>query len=370
MTKPRVRGIGRLRWRHPWSARCLTPRKYGPASSDGGTRTANTFTRAELDALYVARYGVSRAQLNAEILAGLPLQSVLEVGCNLGQQLRHLDLGSGVRLCGVDVQTEVLRVAQSVVPAATFVRADARSLPFADGAFDLVFTSGVLIHIPPADLGRAMDEIHRVSARWIWGLEYWSRVARRGHVPRRVITSVEARLPAGLAGAVPDASSRLRAPPSLPRGSLPRRRHVPAREGLIADGGRFERRVRRPRPHGDRIARRAPGRHRARRLRFPAVPGSRGRASAAVPSSRRGRGDAGARRPLAGVGGGGSRGPAFRGRDRERRARPRLLPRRDPGRPRPPSRDRVGPRRTPQGQGGHAASRRVDARGGPRRWRT
>ncbi|HPO10199.1 MAG TPA: methyltransferase type 11, partial [bacterium] len=40
--------------------------------------------------------------------------------------------------------------------------------------FDLVFTSGVLIHLAPADLNRALDEIHRCAGRWIWGFEYFA----------------------------------------------------------------------------------------------------------------------------------------------------------------------------------------------------
>src|SRR5206468_1262190 len=45
-------------------------------------------------------------------------------------------------------------------------------LPFKDGLFDLVFTAGVLIHVAPVHLPKAMAEIHRVSRRWIVGIEY------------------------------------------------------------------------------------------------------------------------------------------------------------------------------------------------------
>ena len=45
-------------------------------------------------------------------------------------------------------------------------------LPFKDGWFDLSFTSGVLIHIGPADLGRALDELYRVTSRYLVVIEY------------------------------------------------------------------------------------------------------------------------------------------------------------------------------------------------------
>ena len=52
--------------------------------------------------------------------------------------------------------------------------ASALSLPFPDEHFDLVFTSGVLIHIAPSDLPVALTEIHRCTKNWIWGLEYYA----------------------------------------------------------------------------------------------------------------------------------------------------------------------------------------------------
>jgi len=40
--------------------------------------------------------------------------------------------------------------------------------------YDLVFTSGVLIHIPTIDLYQSCAEIYRVSKRWIVAIEYFS----------------------------------------------------------------------------------------------------------------------------------------------------------------------------------------------------
>jgi ubiquinone/menaquinone biosynthesis C-methylase UbiE len=50
----------------------------------------------------------------------------------------------------------------------------ALDIPHSDASFDLAFTSGVLIHLAPRDLAKAMDEIHRISRTWIWGLEYYA----------------------------------------------------------------------------------------------------------------------------------------------------------------------------------------------------
>ena len=47
-------------------------------------------------------------------------------------------------------------------------------IPFKDNYFDLVFTSGVLIHIAPKNLTKAIKEIIRVSNKYIFGFEYFS----------------------------------------------------------------------------------------------------------------------------------------------------------------------------------------------------
>ena len=48
-----------------------------------------------------------------------------------------------------------------------------------------MFTSGVLIHIAPTDLPRALREIYRCAGKFIWGFEYYSpqpvEVGYRGH---------------------------------------------------------------------------------------------------------------------------------------------------------------------------------------------
>ena len=48
----------------------------------------NTFTPSELDELYRRNYGVTRTALNQRFLADIPRDArILEVGCNMGNQL-------------------------------------------------------------------------------------------------------------------------------------------------------------------------------------------------------------------------------------------------------------------------------------------
>lgn len=105
-------------------------------------------------------------------------ESVIEVGGGCGDNLRAIDMiyersRAPIKLMACD-PNEGARKAMADV--ATVMPGDLSALPYGDDAADLVFTSGVLIHVPPADLDRALAEIHRVSKRWILSIEYYNNV--------------------------------------------------------------------------------------------------------------------------------------------------------------------------------------------------
>ncbi|HEX9780164.1 MAG TPA: pseudaminic acid biosynthesis-associated methylase [bacterium] len=135
----------------------------------------NDLTIEELDAMYESRYGVTRSALNARFLDGVDRGArILEVGTNVGTQLGCLRRQGFTRLYGIELQAYAVARARSRLPGVTLIQGSATGLPFRDGSFDLVFTSGVLIHLAPADLATAMREIHRCSRRGILGLEYFA----------------------------------------------------------------------------------------------------------------------------------------------------------------------------------------------------
>ncbi len=135
----------------------------------------NTFDIDALDALYLGNFGITRTQINREILRDISKEaSFLEVGCNTGNQLLLLQRMGYPNLSGLELQPYALQTARSRACNVSFVQGSALAIPFEDNCFDLTFTSGVLIHIAPQDLPRALDEIHRCTRTFIWGLEYYS----------------------------------------------------------------------------------------------------------------------------------------------------------------------------------------------------
>ena len=110
-------------------------------------------------------------------LAATMPASILEVGANAGINLRALARLTGATLHGVEPNAKArARLAADRVTDATRIHdGSAGAIPLPDGAVDLAFTSGVLIHVAPDDLAAALTEIHRVARRWVLAIEYFAQ---------------------------------------------------------------------------------------------------------------------------------------------------------------------------------------------------
>ncbi|MBN2881025.1 methyltransferase domain-containing protein [Candidatus Woesearchaeota archaeon] len=129
---------------------------------------------ADWDEFYKSQWGVTRTDLNKEFLSNLDKNiSILEVGCNRANQLKILEQAGFTNLWGLEINKKALSIARENKNL-NLVEASGFNIPFKDNFFDLAFTSGVLIHIAPDDLNKMLDEIYRVSKKYIWGFEYFA----------------------------------------------------------------------------------------------------------------------------------------------------------------------------------------------------
>jgi spore coat polysaccharide biosynthesis protein SpsF len=102
-------------------------------------------------------------------------QRVLEVGANIGLNLRALQAITDAELWGQEPNPSALERLREVLPEGRALEGFAHEIPLADGAVDLVMTMAVLIHVHPSLLERTMDELYRVSGRYIAVAEFFAQ---------------------------------------------------------------------------------------------------------------------------------------------------------------------------------------------------
>ena len=154
--------------------------KFGEEYTD-----RNTLNLVELDELSHNKTGFSRTEQINEFLSDLGLNNILEVGSNVGNQLLLLQKNGFKNLNGIEINWYAVEKAKERTKEINIIQGSAFDIPFKDAYFDLIFTSGVLIHISPQDINRVLDEIYRCSKKYIWGSEYfateYTQVDYRGH---------------------------------------------------------------------------------------------------------------------------------------------------------------------------------------------
>jgi len=107
--------------------------------------------------------------------------NVLEIGSNEGNNLfcvqnilnfNHSNTRNMLNVCGVEINESSANLTRNLT-----IIGSAYNVPLLSGKFDLVFTSGVLIHLE--DTLKAMKEIYRLSNRYILSIEYFDDKERK-----------------------------------------------------------------------------------------------------------------------------------------------------------------------------------------------
>lgn len=146
----------------------------------------NNLSVQQADEISKNRFGITRTEMNSEFIGQMSRQiKILEVGSNIGNQLMILQNMGFQHLYGIELQWDAVEIARERTKNINIIQGSAFDIPFKDKYFDLVFTSGVLIHIAPSDIGKILKEIYRCTTRYIWGNEYfaekYTEINYRGH---------------------------------------------------------------------------------------------------------------------------------------------------------------------------------------------
>lgn len=132
-------------------------------------------TDADWDKFYVDTWGKNKLEINEMVMSDLPKDiKILEVGCNIGQQLRGFQRMGFTNLYGIELQQYAVEKGKQNTVGINMIQGSGFDLPFKDGYFDLVCTNGVLIHISPNDHEAFMKEVIRCSSKYILGWEYFA----------------------------------------------------------------------------------------------------------------------------------------------------------------------------------------------------
>ena len=113
---------------------------------------------------------MSRVEPFKAMLSNIEIRNILEVGCGAGHNLIALSKAGTYDLHGIDPLQYAVDMATSAGLEVSI--SDCFKIPYPSKAFDLVFTCGVLMHISPEDIDAAVDEMARVSRRYILAIEY------------------------------------------------------------------------------------------------------------------------------------------------------------------------------------------------------
>ncbi len=144
--------------------------EFGKEYTDRNVRTLE-----EIEALYRKNFGITRTEINHGFIGDLERSiRILEVGSNIGNQLLCLQNMGFKSLYGIELQEYAVELSKSKTKRVNIIQGSAFDIPYKDRYFDLVFTSGVLIHISPADIDQVLREIYRCTKKYIWGYEYFA----------------------------------------------------------------------------------------------------------------------------------------------------------------------------------------------------
>jgi len=135
----------------------------------------NPHTLEAMDEFYKKQFGLTRTELNLTFLGNFNRSiKILEVGSNVGTQLHGLQKIGFKNLYGIELQPYAVEISKQNTKNINIIQGSAFDIPFKDSYFNLVFTSGLLIHINPDDLNIALREIYRCTREYIWGFEYYA----------------------------------------------------------------------------------------------------------------------------------------------------------------------------------------------------
>lgn len=116
-----------------------------------------------------SHYNEEFAKFIRDLTTSLRCTSVLEVGCNAGNDLKLFP--ETVEVHGIDSNEKIIEIAKSRIPFAKFQVGIITELPYDDSTIDLVFTHGFFNYLEDGLVEKGMKEVFRVAKKYIVSCE-------------------------------------------------------------------------------------------------------------------------------------------------------------------------------------------------------
>lgn len=117
-------------------------------------------------------YNGEMAKFISDLVISLRAQSVLEVGCSAGNDLKLFPDEMNVN--GVDTSDMAITLAKENLPKFSFKAGNITSVPFENDSIDLIFTRNLFNYVDVQDIKKSIDELFRVSKKYIFNIELFS----------------------------------------------------------------------------------------------------------------------------------------------------------------------------------------------------
>lgn len=115
------------------------------------------------------KYNEEFAKFVRDLAISLRCNSVLEIGCGTGIDLRLFP--ESFEVYGMDLNDMALDIANQKLPYGKFKKGTITKLPFEDSSVDFVFTHQLLNYLDEQTLEKGVSEMYRVAKKYIMNCE-------------------------------------------------------------------------------------------------------------------------------------------------------------------------------------------------------
>ena len=124
-------------------------------------------------------YNGEFAKFIRDLATSLRCTSVLEVGCNAGNDLRLFP--ESIKVSGLDSNQKIVNVAKTRLPTSDFRAGSVTELPYDDASIDMIFTHGFFNYLEDEKIDAGIRELFRVSGKYVVNCEALHDAGLTGH---------------------------------------------------------------------------------------------------------------------------------------------------------------------------------------------